>query len=180
MSIHTLKRTGVFLGILAAVTIGGTAAVALVIGAGGTQFRVDVRSEVGASNSNSTVFVDVPGANVVVSVPGGTNRLFIARYTAESRCFGGAAAPQAWCSLRIIATNIATGASRVFDPNSGLDYAFDTNPPGAPDDLWEGHAMERSVRLPAGTYRVRLQRAVTNAATFFWLDDWHLSIENDS
>ena len=48
----------------------------------------------------------------------------------------------------IVATN-AAGASVQFDPASGIDYAFDSNPPGAADDLWEGNAMERSKRLRA-------------------------------
>ena len=64
-----------------------------------------------------------------------------------------------------------------FDPASGIDYAFDSNPAGAADDLWEGNAMERSKRLGPGTYRVRVQRRVTNAGTIFRLDDWHFAVE---
>ena len=126
--------------------------------------------------SNSVVYVDVAGANVVVGVPAGQTRLFVARFAGESQCAGAAAAPQAYCSLQIIATD-AAGVSVPFDPASGLDYAFDSNPPGAADDLWESNAMERSKRLRAGTYRIRLQRAVTNNQTFFRLDDWHFSVE---
>ena len=175
MTIHTFKRS-IFLAMLAGGIVAGTAAVALVAGAGGTDTRVDVRSETAASVNNSLVFVDVPGANVVVTVPTGQSRLFIARFAGESQCFGAAAAPAGFCSLQIIATNVA-GASVPFDPSSGVDYAFDSNPAGAADDQWEGNAMERSKRLGAGTYRIRVQRRVTNNTTFFRLDDWHFSVE---
>lgn len=176
MTIHTLKRRSVFLSILAAGIVAGSAAVALVAGFGGGDIRVDVRSEVAASATNSILYVDIPGANVVVNVPAGTSRLFVARFAGESQCFGAAASPVGYCSLQIIATNTA-GASVPFDPASGIDYAFDSNPAGAADDLWEGNAMERSKRLRTGTYRIRVQRRVSNAGTVFRLDDWHFSVE---
>ena len=172
-----LKRKGVLLTLAAAgVLTAATATLALVTGVGGTDIRVDVRSETVASTTASTAFVDLTGANVVVNVPGGTSRLFVARFAGESQCFGPAAAPQSWCSLTIVATN-AAGASVQFDPAAGIDYAFDSNPPGAADDLWEGHAMERSRRLGPGTYRIRVLRAVRFAGTTFRLDDWHFSVE---
>jgi len=177
MRFQHLTRGGVFLALLGAGILAGTASLALIGGAGGADTRVDVRSETTALATSSTIFVDLPGANTVAAVPGGQSRLFIARFAAESACYGAATAPSAWCSLQIIATNTATGASVPFDPASGIDYAFDTNPAGAQDDLWEGHAMERSKRLGPGTYRIRVQRAVTNAATIFRLDDWHFSVE---
>ena len=172
-----LKRRGVLVALVAAGAIAGTAAVALVSGAGGADTRVDVRSETAASGTSSVVFVDIPGANIVVSVPTTAGRLFIARFAGKSRCYGAAAAPVAYCSLQVIATNTVTGASVPFDPAAGIDYAFDSNPAGAADDLWEGNAMERSKRLQPGTYRIRVQRAVTNASTSFRLDDWHFSVE---
>jgi hypothetical protein len=171
-----LKRKSVLLTLAAAGVVSATAALALVVGAGGNDIRVDVRSETVPSASNAVVFVDVPGANVVVNVPAGQSRLFVARFAGESQCVGAAAAPAAWCSLQIIAST-AAGAPIPFDPAAGLDYAFDSNPLGAADDQWEGNAMERSKRLRAGTYRIRVQRAVTNNQTFFRLDDWHFSVE---
>jgi hypothetical protein len=161
----------------ATVALAGTTAVALVSNTGGVDGRVDVRSETVPLATSSVVFVDLPGANTVGVVPAGTTRLFIARFAGESQCFGAGAAPVALCSLQIIATNTVTGATVAFDPAAGLDYAFDTNSLGAADDLWEGHAMERSKRLLPGTYRIRVQRAVTNPSTIFRLDDWHFSVE---
>jgi hypothetical protein len=173
------KQTLVLTAIGAAALLGGNAALAVLTGgAGGPEGRIDVRAETTFSNTSSPVFVDLPGATVTVVIPVGQSRLITARFAGESQCFGAAAAV-AWCSLQIIATN-AAGVSTPFNPASGLDYAFDSNPPGAVDDFWEGNAMERSLRLRAGTYRVRVQRAVSNAATIFRLDDWHFAVEQNS
>src|SRR5436190_13468914 len=102
----------------------GGAAFALVTDAGGSMTRRIVRTEVAASVSSSTAYVTVVGANVGVSVPTGASRLILARFTAESQCTGGAAGN--WCSMRIIATNTATGAITELNPASGLDFAFDS------------------------------------------------------
>ena len=177
MRFQHLTRGGVFLALFGAGVLAGTASLALVGGVGGADTRVDVRSEVAARQMNGLIFVDLPGAISVAVVPGGTSRLLIARFAGESLCSGPATAAQGYCSVQIIATNVATGASVLFDPASGVDYAFDSNPTGAVDDLWEGHAMERSKRLRAGTYRIRVQWRVTSATTVFRLDDWHYSLE---
>jgi hypothetical protein len=171
-----LKRTSVLLTLAAASVLTATTSPALINGVGFTDNRVDVRSETVASTTHSMVFVDLPGANVVVSVPPGTSRLFVARFAGESQCFGVAVGPITWCSVAIVATSPA-GAPVPFDPASGIDYAFDSNPSGTADELWEGHTLERSKRLGPGTYRIRVMRAVTNANTTFRLDDWHFSVE---
>jgi hypothetical protein len=179
MTLANLKRKSVLaIFTLSGALLAGTAAAVLTGGTGFQEIRIDVRGETAASSSNSLVFVDVPGANVVVTVPAGASRLITARFSGETRCFGAAAAPLGWCSLQIIATN-AAGGTIFFNPNSGVDFAFDTNPAGATDDLWESHAMERFVRLPAGQYRIRLQRRVTNNTTSFWLDDWAFAVETN-
>jgi hypothetical protein len=173
------KRTTVLAALATGGILAGTAAIALTGGAGGSEIRIDVRAETSPSTTSSVAFVDLPGANAVITVPAGTSRLITARFAGESRCYGAAAAPQAYCSLQIIATNTVSGFSTPFNPASGIDFAFDSNPAGAYDDLFEGNAMERDLRLQPGTYRIRVQRAVTNAATIFWLDDWHLSVETN-
>ena len=85
--------------------------------------------------------------------------------------------------MRIIATNIATGGSIELNPQAGMDYAFDSDMAGAVDDLFEGHGMERSRRLPGGAhgtnYRIRVQYAVTNNTIGFRLDDWHLAVHTN-
>ena len=177
---HRMKRISLLIGALfAAGILTGTAAAVLTSDAGGAQLRVDKRTNNAPSTTKRTTFVDLPGANVVVRIPKNQSRLYDVPFFAESRCSwpgsGG------WCSVRIIATNLANGASVELNPVTGIDYAFDSDPtPGAIDDNWEGHGMERSRRLPGGpngaTYRIRVQYAVTNPNIAFTLDDWHLAV----
>jgi hypothetical protein len=154
---------------------GATAMAVLTGSSGGAQLQMQNRAETAASVTNSTTFVDLPGATATVSVPTGRTELFNARFTAESNCTRAVYAP-GWCSTRIVAQRI--GVIPVpppveLSPASGLDYAFDS----VATDQHEGHAMERSLRLGAGTYVIKVQRAVTNAAIQFTLDDWHLAVE---
>jgi hypothetical protein len=175
-----MKRIALVIGALfAAGILTGTAAAVLGASAGGAQLRVDKRTNNAPSTTKLTRFVDLPGANVVVRIPRNQSRLYDVPFFAESRCSwpgsGG------WCSVRIIATNLANNASVELNPVSGIDYAFDSDPtPGAIDDNWEGHGMERSRRLAGGpngaAYRIRVQYAVTNPNITFTLDDWHLAV----
>jgi hypothetical protein len=157
---------------VALVAGGGTAAATLVGSTGGSQVSMQNRSENVATLSSSTVFNDVPGATIVKTVPTGRTQLINARFTAESNCTRAVPAAGGWCSTRIVAQRIG-GATVELNPQSGIDYAFDS----VATDQHEGHAMERSIRLGAGTYVIRVQRAVTNNAISFRLDDWHLAVE---
>jgi hypothetical protein len=100
-------------------------------------------------------------------------------FFAETSCAG----PQAGgCSVRIIAINLQTGQPVELNPQAGFDYAFDSDMPGASNDLLEGHGMERSIRLAGdgngGTdYQIEVQYGVTNPNSQFTLDDWHLAVE---
>jgi hypothetical protein len=69
------------------------------------------------------------------------------------------------------------GVITPLDPASGMDFAFDTDVAGGSDDDAEAHATERSRRLQAGPYTIRVQYAVTNAGTTFILDDWDHTVE---
>jgi hypothetical protein len=182
MHTRIIKRAGIALGaLLVAGVLTGTAAAVLTGDTGGAQVRVDKRANNAPSTTSSTTFVDLPGANAVVSVPANQSRLYDVPLFAESRCSGPGGG--GWCSVRIIATNIATGGSVELNPVSGIDYAFDSDMAGATDDLWEGHGMERSRRLPGGangaSYRIRVQYAVTNNTIGFTLDDWHLAVHTN-
>jgi hypothetical protein len=180
MKSRITKRVAAIIAALFAVgVLTGTAAAVLTADAGGAQLRVDKRTSNLPSVTKSKSFVDLPGANVLVRVPPNQSRLYDVPFFAESQCSwpgsGG------WCSVRIIATNVANNASVELNPVAGLDYAFDSDPtPGAVNDNYEGHGMERSRRLPGGpngaTYRIRVQYAVTNANIPFRLDDWHLAV----
>ena len=183
MKSRITKRIAVTVGALfAAGILAGAAQAVLTSDAGGAQLRVDKRTNTLPSATRSTSFVDLPGANVLVSIPRNQSRLYDVPFFAESHCSwpgsGG------WCSVRIIATNVATGGSVELNPASGIDYAFDSDPtPGAIDDGYEGHGMERSKRLFGGrngaTYRIRVQYAVTNNTIGFTLDDWHLAVHTN-
>jgi hypothetical protein len=153
--------------ILAIGALAGTAA-AVVLSAGGPQISMQNTWDTLPSATNSTAWVDLPGSNVPVN----NAHLINARFTAESKCNGPASGA---CRVRIIADN---GAIVELDPASGADFSFDTDLPGAGEvDALEGHAMERSRHLD-GAYNIRVQYAVTNAATMFTLDDWHFAVEN--
>jgi hypothetical protein len=140
--------------------------------AGGAVKRIAVKTDTSPSSTSSIGFVDLPGAQITVSVVGAQD-LITASFSAESQCSGPGSGR---CSVRILI--IAEPSDTPFEPSppSGVDYTFDTDLAGTTDDLWEGHALERSVRLTPGFYRVKVQRAVTNLKTVFRLDDWHFSV----
>jgi hypothetical protein len=168
-----IKRVSLVVGaVFVTGALTGTA-LAVLGSAGGSQVRVDTRTETVANVSGVAAFSDLPGAAVTVSVPAGQSRLFSAGFSAESQCSGPGSG---YCSVRIIATNVATGGLVELNPAAGLDYAFDSDEAGSGQDLWEGHAMDRSIRLPGGTYRIRVQRRVNVPGVTFRLDDWHLAV----
>ena len=155
---------------------GGTAMAVLSGSAGGAQLLMQNRGDNAPNLTSSTVFSDVPGGTVSVNVPAGASQLVNARFTAESQCTRALPALGGWCSVRIVAQRVG-GATVELNPVAGLDYAFDSVQGG---DQLEGHAMERSIRLPAGAYIIRAQRAVTDPAITLRLDDWHLAVETSA
>ena len=64
----------------------------LTIASGGSIERVQIARETSSTITNNVAFNDVPGAAVPVSVPAGSIRLIMARFSAESSCSGGAGA----------------------------------------------------------------------------------------
>ena len=174
----TLRKTKKLLVAVPAIALaigGGTAAAALSGSSGSGQVEMLNRSDNVAVVTSSTSYVDVPGAGVVTTVPAGRTQLINARFTAESNCTRANTALQGWCSTRIVATRIG-GTSVELSPAAGIDYAFDN----VATDSFEGHAMERSLRLGPGSYIIRVQRAVTSSAITFRLDDWHLAVEKSA
>jgi hypothetical protein len=130
-----------------------------------------VREKV-ATQTNSTTWVNVPGASAVFYSPANHRDLWNARFTAESACYGGAG----WCSVRILLNGVE------MEPSSGTDFAYDsTDANTKSSSSWQSHAMERSRPFLSGLIgqfvTVQVQYAVTNAAITFRLDDWHLAVE---
>ncbi len=172
----TRKRLVVLLG--AAVIFGGVAtgtAIAVHTGPsyGGYEYQVGINTSSDPVTTISLVFAGLAGTPTSVFVPSGTTRLIDARFAGESYCFGGTAGN--WCSLRIVVRNNATGITTELFPQSNIDFAFDSV--GTANDYWEAHAIERSIRLGAGSYTVYVQWRTTNSSTVFRLDDWQFTVE---
>ncbi|MBI1886596.1 MAG: hypothetical protein HYS09_09845 [Chloroflexi bacterium] len=139
---------------------------------GGAITAVKVVRETDAQTTSSATFVDLPGASTTITVPSGEKALILARFSAESDCYGGAA--NDWCSVRIL-----IGGSEAA-PASGTDFAFDSNEDGgaASQGNWESHSMDRSRgALGEGTYTVKVQWMTVDTGVTFRLDDWSLTVE---
>ncbi|GHJ47121.1 hypothetical protein Cs7R123_44630 [Catellatospora sp. TT07R-123] len=112
---------------------------------------------------------DVPSTTVQVVVPAGTNRIVDARFSAESLCAGTATA---WCAVRIIVVNNATGTVTEFSPVAGVDFKFDT--PGTSE---QARSFERfSPSLGPGNYSIKAQALRMSGITTLTLDDYVLAV----
>ncbi len=135
---------------------------------GKTVSHVNVTRENLATVSNATFFNNVPSAFTTISVPSGENALILARFSAESACYGGTG----YCSVRILINGVE------MDPVAGFDFAFDSTDLGRETSgSWESHSMDRSRVVGSGTYTIVVQRATTSASTFLRLDEWSLTVE---
>jgi hypothetical protein len=148
----------------------GTASAVVAGFNGGAQTQRLVRTETDASTAAGTTFTDIPNAAVTVRVPSRQSRLVTGRFTAESQCTGSFG----WCSVRLIARNNSTGTVVALHPRSDLDFAFDSV---SNDDLWESHSVARTIRLGAGSWSVRVQRATTSDAVTARHDDWTFEVD---
>jgi hypothetical protein len=156
--------------------LAGTASALFTSDAGGAQVEIHARTDNVASSTSSLVYADIPNAAVTLTVPAGQGRLVHTSFTGASRCSGLTPAGLVpACRVRVVATNVATGATHEFNPRGGIGF-FDSDAPGSADDMYESHAMDRSLRLATGTYRIRAQRAVSHASIAFRLDDWHFTV----
>jgi hypothetical protein len=156
----------------------GMALAAVTFVSGGKIDQVKIAREDNMQATNSPSFVNIPNTQVGVVVPSGTTRLVMARFSAESVCWGSWGG---WCSIRIVAQNNATGAFTEMQPASGEDFAFDSTDQNQETELsWESHSMDRSIRLTAGSYTIRPQWEFQGASrdlSHFELDDYSLTVE---
>jgi hypothetical protein len=117
----------------------------------------------------------LPGMSVQVTVPAGQTALLVARFSAESACYGDDAGQPDWC----IAT-ITVNGNPMF-PNTGTDFAFDSTDSGnATSASWESHAMERWMKVGPGTYTVRVLGSVRqfgSTTPTFWTGERELTVE---
>ena len=169
---HHIRRRPAILAAVATAAIGTFAATAIAFGTsdGKAQVSMSNVTETAATSTSSTAWANL-NSTIPLSVPS-EGLLVNARFTAESACTQKAGI----CRVRIVADDGTTLTE--LDPASGLDFAFDTSTGNATvDDLAEGHAMERSRRLPKGDYRIRVQYSVSSGSTKFTVDDWHFTVE---
>ena len=164
---------GLVLGLLA--TLGAqTPAAAQVTTVSATTLRA-VKGVRGTAPSVSAgiTFTNVPGATATFTVPPSTTDLFIARFSAESACWGVAG----WGVVRILINGVE------MDPAAGTDFAFDSTNAGAENPTsYESHSMERSKVITNTstaplTVTVQVQYRITNSGIFLRLDDWHLTVQ---
>ncbi len=154
---------------LAVVGIFAASAIAFGTSSGKAQVSMSNATDITPVSTMSTAWVNLdPPIKLTLR----SAQLVNARFTAESACTQKAAI----CRVRIIAE--APGGNIELDPADGPGFAFDESTgSGSSDDRAEGHAMERSRRLPAGQYRLRVQYSVSVGSTKFTLDDWHFAVE---
>jgi hypothetical protein len=174
-----IRRRTATLAVIATAVSGAlatTAAAVLTQSSGKAQIQMKNVAQTDPSTTSLTSW-QIPGNAIVsMTVPAGTSQLVNARFAAESACSGATAS--AYCSVRIIVANGATDVP--LEPASDMDFAFDSDEAGTADDMWEAHAVERSIRLGPGSYRIVVQYAVTNPATTFRLDDMHFAVETSA
>ena len=129
---------------------------------GGAIAAVAVARGTNATTTSSGTYVGLPGARLTMRGRG----LLLIRFTAESECSGGGV--DDYCSVEVLVDGVQA------KPNSGLDYAFQTNNGGT----WEGNAMDRSIKVGPGLHTIQVEYATTNGgSTDFRLDDWSLTVE---
>jgi hypothetical protein len=140
---------------------------------GGSFLGKQTASATTAFESRATSFQTLPGSELTVGIASGASRLVEARFMAESSCFGGTVGN--WCTVRVVARNISTGAIVELNPEAGADFQFDTVTQA--NDRREGHAIERSRRFGAGGWNVSIQLRTTSVSTTLRVDDWHFAVE---
>jgi hypothetical protein len=161
-----VAAAGLFVGGIA--WAGGTPTVVMV---GGSQVQTKVATNVSNwDTASQSVWENVIGASLTVSVPAGHARLVTARFNAETNC--SAAGGEAWCAMRIMAKK--PGSSPVqLHPRSGYDFAIDS--PGG--EAWEGNSITRSLRLGSGSWTIWVQGMSVGSGGGLGLDDWHYEVD---
>lgn len=124
----------------------------------------------GASTYSSTSWTEVAGASTTVHVQDGHHGHVMARFAAESACYGA----DTYCGVRILVDGVELA------PTSGSDFAFDSSDNNSEtSSSWESHATERiSDVVGPGSHTVKVEVKVHNGAATLRLDDWTLVAEN--
>jgi hypothetical protein len=136
--------------------------------AGGVSVQTVVATNDAATAvTGSTAWTDVPGAALSVQVPANHRGLVTTTFNAESACYGASG----YCSTRTVLVR-PDGTLLELDPAGGVNFAFDSTDSGREGSAsWEAHSADRNTLLPAGSWRLKVQRRVTGAGITFWLDE---------
>jgi hypothetical protein len=160
-----------FLGVGAmAIAVGSAIGGAKLAGATSAEGRsitaVQTASESVPFSTNSTAFVDVPGATATVAVPKGTTALVVIRFTASS-----------FCNIQLGGSCLVRARINGADASPG-EVVWARTPTYGDVDGPSAHAMDWSAGpLPPGTYAMQVQAGVQYASGFLSFSNWHLTVE---
>ena len=116
----------------------GTAVAVATFKSGTSVTRTVISTENAATQHQNAAFVNIR----TISIFAQTGSHVLARFTAESACFGGSG----WCSARILVDGVEA------DPVAGTDFAFDsTDSNRETSSSWESHSMERASPFTGGS-----------------------------
>jgi hypothetical protein len=134
--------------------------------AGRSITAVRTASDAGQFVTNSTTYVDVPGAAATINVARG-RALIVIRFTSSTFCDLDMGGSRCLVRAQVNGTDAPPGGI-VFD---GVTPLQDRTP--------AAHAMDwSSGPVPAGSYAVQLQIAISPTSPgFFYLRGWHLTVE---
>jgi hypothetical protein len=136
---------------------------------------VAVGSAANDVSTSTTTPTQLPGMTARVTIPSGFTGLIIARFSAESACYGDDAGQPDWCVVQIKANQ------HEMLPGDGSDMAFDSTDNGTETAAsWESHATERFIKLPAGSYTIKalgyVQQFGSSTPTF-WTGEREMTVE---
>lgn len=152
-----------------------TAIHANIVNNGGYISAVSVATDSPNHTTMSPTLIQMPGMATTVFVPFGHRALLLARFSAESACYGGGQRSN-WCVAEIVVDGHEAA------PGDGMDYAFDSTAGGTQrSDAWQGHSMDRSILVGPGFHRVQVLEAVTDFGHLknqtFWTGERSLTVE---
>jgi hypothetical protein len=121
----------------------------------------------GSVTANSTNYIDIPGASVSIKAPSTTNgSVLIARFQGHVSLIQVSA-----CSVRIVAN------TTIMEPNGNYAFAGQAN---VSESVLTSGAIERSLAVPPGTYTVKAQLRLSQAANVnsaCIMGAWHFIVE---
>jgi hypothetical protein len=164
-----LALAGIALVTMLAIATGATLAATSVLSAKGNMVVRIAREDTttGSVTANSTTYVDIPGASVSIKAPSTTNgSVLIARFQGHVSLI-----QVSGCMVRIVAN------ATTMEPAGNYAFAGQAN---VSESVATSGEIERSLAVPAGTYTVKAQVRLTQAANVnsaCIMGAWHFIVE---